>query len=74
MAISAPGVNASTPGPPISNGGGTHGKTGTCTGSQRLCGPGGRFHAACDEEHGGYWGTNPDPTYGIPQTWTCTLP
>lgn len=52
---------------------GTNGKE-TCVGSGRQCGPGSRFHAACDALHGGYEGSNPDPTYNIPQTWSCNVP
>ncbi len=51
---------------------GTNGKE-TCVGSQLACGPGSKFHAACDALHGGYEGSNPGPL-GIPQTWSCNVP
>ena len=50
----------------------TDGKV-TCPGSQLQCGPGGKFHAACDAQHGGYEGSDPD-SHGIPQTWSCNVP
>ena len=52
----------------------TERKSETCTGSLRQCGPGGQFQAACEALHGGYEGTNSDPTTNIPQTYSCHLP
>lgn len=52
---------------------GTGGKE-TCVGSQLACGPGSKFHAACDALNGGYEGSNPDPATNIPQTWSCRVP
>ncbi|APR86814.1 hypothetical protein A7982_12163 [Minicystis rosea] len=53
--------------------GSTAGKE-TCEGGQRECGPGSKFHGACDLANGGYSGSDPDPVYNIPQKWHCTLP